>query len=112
MTICFSLHKGAFHDALCLQYNWHSTHVPSHCVCGQAFNFDYALIFLTGGFPYLQHNELRDFTATLLTEVSTNTTTEPALQHLSGECFTHATTNVEDGASLDVSTQGFWGDRH
>ena len=32
----------AFHDALCLWYNWQTTHLPSHCVCGQAFNIDQA----------------------------------------------------------------------
>ena len=38
--------------------------------------------------------------------------TEPVLQPLSGECFAHATTNLEDGARFDVSTQGFLSDQH
>ncbi len=41
-----------------------------------------------GGFPTLRYNELRDMTASLLTEVCSNVATEPHLQPLSGEvCF-------------------------
>ena len=69
----------------------------------------HALICPTGGFPSLRHNELRDLTAKLLSEVCPNTTIGPVLQPLSGECFTHATTNLKDGARLEVSIQGFWG---
>ena len=58
------------------------------------------------------HNDLRDFTATLLTEVCPNVCIEPPLQALTGEMLLHDTSNSEDGACLDVSAQGFWGDRH
>ena len=37
---------------------------------------------------------------------------EPPLQALTGELLSHDTSNSEDGARLDVSAQGFWGDRH
>ena len=33
----FTLHKGAFRDALCLRYNWQPTHLPKSCVCGHSF---------------------------------------------------------------------------
>ena len=36
---------------------------------------------------------------------------EPVLQPLSGESFHYAMANVEDEAHLDVSVQGFWGNR-
>ena len=32
----FALHKGAFHDAMCLRYNWQPSNLPSHCVCGSS----------------------------------------------------------------------------
>ena len=32
--------------------------------------------------------------------------------NLSGESLTHSTANMEDGARLDISAQGFWGNRH
>ena len=51
-------------------------------------------------------------TANLLTEVCPNVCIEPPLQALTGELLKHETSNSEDGARLDVSAQGYWGDRH
>ena len=62
-----------------------------------------------GGFPSIRHNELRDITATLLSEVCSNVRTEPPLQLLSGEQFHYRSANVEDDTWLDVSTESFWG---
>ena len=73
---------------------------------------DHALTCPTGGFPSVRHNDLRDFTANLLTEVCRNVCIEPPPQALTGELLSHETSNSEDGARLDVSAQGFWGDRH
>jgi len=81
-------------------------------VWGQGFTEDHAMNYATGGFPILHHNELRDFTATVMSEVCHNVAIEPVLQPLSGEILHYATTNVEDEAHLDVSTQSFWGDCH
>ena len=108
----FALHKGAFQDALCLRYNWHPPMLPATCVCNKSFTIDHALNCPTGGFPTIQHNELRDFTAEKLSEVCHNVCIEPHLQPLTGEKFNFATTNVTDGARADVSAQGFWGDRY
>ena len=47
----------------------------------------------TGGYPTIRHNE-------------------PYLQPLTGELFSLASANVEDGAHLDVAEKGFWGSRH
>ena len=105
----FALHKGAFHDAMCLRYKWHPPHLPSRCVCGSSFTTDHALTCSTGGFPSVCHNDLRDFTANLLTEVCRNVCIAPPL---TGEWLSHETSNSENGACLDVSAQGFWGDCH
>ena len=51
-------------------------------------------------------------TANLLTEVCPNVCIEPPLQALTGELLSHDTSNSEDGARLDISAQGFCGDRH
>ena len=66
----------------------------------------------TGDFPTIRHNELRDFTASLLSEVCHNVSVEPQLQPLTGETFPLASANIEDGAHLDVVANGFWGSRH
>ncbi len=66
------------------------------------------MICHTGGFPTIQHNEIRDITASLLTEVCHNVATEPPPQPLSGEILHHRTANKEDGARLDIRARGFW----
>ena len=57
----------------------------------------------------MRHNEVRDITATLLTEVCHGVTTEPHLQPLSGESFSHRSAITDDGARLDVAMYGFIG---
>ena len=64
-----------------------------------------------GGFPTIRHNEIRDLTASLLTEVCPNVAIEPHLQPLSGESFRLASTYTDDGARLDVHARGFWNTR-
>ena len=108
----FSLHKGAFRDALSLGYGWQPSNLPSKCVCGKSFSVDHALNCPTGGFPTIRHNELRDFTAKLMTEVCHDVCVEPPLQPLSGEHLPYATASVDDNARLDVKARGFWGIPH
>ena len=104
----FYLHKGEFRDALCLRYGWNLCSTPQTCNCGAQFSVDHAMICHMGGFPTIRHNELRDITATLLTEVCHNVTTEPTLQPLSGETFDARSTNTNDGARVDIRARGFW----
>ena len=59
----------------------------------------------------MRHNEVRDITAMLLTEICHGVTTEPHLQPLSGESLSHRSAITEDGARLDVAMYGFWGGR-
>ena len=105
----FALPKAAFRDSLSLRYGWPLQNSPSHCSCGQPFSVEHALTCKTGGFPAVRHNEVRDITATLLTEVCHGVTTEPHLQPLSGESLSHRSAITEDNARLDVAMYGFWG---
>ena len=107
----FSLHKTAFQDVLALRYGWLPTRTPSHCACGCAFSGDHALSCSKGRFPSIRHNEVRDLTAELLTEVCHDVEVEPHLQPLDDKTFKYKTANVEDGASLDISMNGFCGGR-
>ena len=108
----FALHKGAFRDALCLRYGWLPSSLPAKYVCGHGFTVDHAMNCSSGGFPTLRHNELRDFTAAVLSEVCHDVAVEPVFQPLSREALRFAAANVEDEARLDVSVRGFWGDNH
>ena len=66
--------------AMALMYGWIPAQIPSNCVCGQSFTVQHALSCPKGGFLSIRHNELRDFTASLLKEVCHGVATEPSLQ--------------------------------
>ena len=104
----FYLHKGEFRDALCLRYSWKLSGTPQSCSCGVQFSVDHAMVCHMGGFSTICHNEIRDITASLLTEVCHNVATEPPLLPLSGETLAARSANKEDGARLDIRARGFW----
>ena len=104
----FTLHKGAFCDAIALRYGWQPS---SSCACGANFSVEHALSCPKGGFPIVRHNEIRDLTANLLTEVCHDVCVEPTLQPITGETFSNATANSDEGARLDVAASGFWDGR-
>ena len=54
----FSLHKGAFVDALCLRYGWPPPGTPTHCACGANFSVEHVFSCPRGGFPSIRHNEI------------------------------------------------------
>jgi len=106
----FALHKSAFLDALALRYGWIPLRAPSLCACGSSFSVDHVLSCPKGGLPSLRHNDVRDLTATLLSEVCSQVIVEPELQPVSNpEEFSLATSNTQEGARLDVAMNGFWG---
>ena len=107
----FALHKGAFQDALALRYNWQPQRATSTCGCGTKFSVEHALSCPKGGFPSIRHNKIRDLTANLLTQVCSDVGIEPDLQPMTGEILSNATSNVQDGARLDIAANGFWGAR-
>ena len=105
----FTLHKGAFHDALALRYGWTPSNLPANCGCGSSFSVEHALTCAKGGFVHCRHNEIRDLTATLLTEVCKDVRVEPELQPVTHEVLNGATANSQDGARLDIAANGVWG---
>ena len=64
-----------------------------------------------GGYPSVRHNEIRGLTASLLSEVCHNVSTEPHLQPMTGEVMNGLSANIQDGARLDIAADGFWGSR-
>ena len=95
-------------DAISLRYGWHPPSTPTHCVCGSSFSVQHVLSCPRGGFPIIRHNELRDLTAHLLTEVCHDVKTEPDLQPLTGKTLNHTSANSSDGARLDIAVNGFF----
>ena len=70
---------------------------------------EHALSCAKGGFPSIRHNEIRNLTATLLTEVCRNVCIKPRLQPVSNETLAGSSANRQDGARLDTAASGFWG---
>ena len=62
------------------------------------------------GTRMLLHNQLRNFTASILQEVCHDVALEPPLQPISGDQL-HRAANASQEARLDISARGFWGDR-
>ena len=104
----FHLPKCEFRDAICLRYGLSMKGVSSKCSCGSTFNVDHAMICPKGGFPTIRHNEVRDITANLISEVCSDVAIEPRLNSLSGECLHNRTANRDEEARLDVSARGVW----
>ena len=99
----FCLHKGAFTDALTLRYGWTPSQIPIDCACGNTFTVEHALSCPRGGFPTIRHNEIRDVTASLLTEVCHDVMIEPNLQPLTGEALTGAASNTANRIRLHIA---------
>jgi len=104
----FHLDKRSFWDALFIRYNLPLDKLPSNCVCGSTFHLDHALTCKRGGFIAVRHNDIRDLTAKLLTQVCHDVKLEPALQPLTGEIFAQKSATTDDEARVDISARGFW----
>jgi len=59
-----------------------------------------------GGLPSIRRNEIRDLTATLLTEVCSQVAMEPELQ-LVPQLDYPPSANIQEGARLDIAMNGF-----
>ena len=66
------------------------------------------MIYKKRGFISLRHNDLRDITYELLSEVCEGVENEPMLQSLTGETLKYQTAKAENNARLDASALGFW----
>jgi hypothetical protein len=102
------LNKQTFWDSIYLRYGIQIPRLPSKCVCSANFTIEHAMTCKKGGFISIRHNDIRDFTAEMLTEVCKDVAVEPILTPLSGETFRYKTANTDECARLDVSARGVW----
>ena len=59
--------------------------LPTSCPCGSKFDVQHCILCKKGGFIYIRHNDLRDVTANMMSEVCKDTEIEPKRTPLSGE---------------------------
>ena len=71
----FDLTKQQFWDSIRLQYGWSIT----TCACGLTFTIHRSMSYKKGGFINIRHNDVRDLTAKLLSEVCHNVQVKPIL---------------------------------
>ena len=81
--------------------------MSSFCNCGMSCSVDYAMT-CNLGFPTIHHNEIRDLTASLLSEVCHNVAIEPHVQPLNSEGFHHKSANTDENSRLDIRARVFW----
>jgi len=104
------LHQTAFLDVLALRFGWFPLRAPSFCSCGSSFSVEHILSCRKYGLPSPCQNDIRDLTASLLTEVCSQVTIEPELQPVGNpDEYSLASSNTQDGAHLDVAMNAFWG---
>ena len=104
----FELSKQQFWDAIRLRYGWNISRLPTICPCGSKFNIQHCMSCKKGGFVSIRHNNLRDLTAKILSEVCNDTEIEPQLQPLTGEVLNNRTANRSNEARLDIRARGVW----
>lgn len=83
--------------------------LPEECDCGHQSSVEHAQSCPMGGIPSQRHNKIRDWTASLSSQVCNNVTIELYLQPLMGEKLSGASANLQDGVRLDVAANGLWG---
>ena len=93
---------------MALRYGWTPPNLPTKCECGYGMSVKHALSCTKGCFPIVRHNEIRDLTANLLTEVCKDVSIEPELQPVQPQQLCGATVNTQDGKRLDISANGVW----
>ena len=86
--------------------------MPSRCAYNEPFTVEHALSCPKGAFSIHCHNDIRDITSSLLSEVSHDVTLEPTLQPLGGHTLRYASAITDDGARVGIQVKGFWGTPH
>ena len=99
----FTLHKGAFHDALCMRYGRLPSRLAERCDHGhQVLTVEHAASCSKVGLLSLRHSEIMDITATFSSEVCNSVAVELHLQPLADGQLSSASANSQDYACLDV----------
>ena len=82
--------------------------ITNNVSCGSKFDIQHSLTCKKGGFVTIRHNDLRDLTAKILSEVCYDIEIELRLVPLSGEDLSNRTANRSNEARRNVRASGFW----
>ena len=82
--------------------------LPTSCPCGSKFDIQHSMSCRKGGFLYIRHNDLRDLTANMMSEVCKDTKIKSKLTPLSGEELQCRASNSSNEARVGIRTRDFW----
>ena len=102
----FTLHKGAFRDAIAFRYEWPSPRIPVSCDCGS-----WNLLYRAQKVDFHHFAITRSGTCllTCYQKFAMTSVSNPAYNHFQQRQLNGASSNVQDGAHLDIVANGFWG---
>ena len=78
------------------------------CPCDSKFDIQHSMSYKEGGFLCIRHNDLRDQTANMMSEVCQDIEIEPKLTPSLGEELQDRTSNNSIKEKIDIRTRGFW----
>ena len=105
----YVLNKQQFWDSIRLRHGWPIPGLPVSCSCEEGFNVQHAMSCKKGGFVAVRHNEVRDITATLFSDVCKDVELESFLLTLNGvEQTMRKTAKTNDEVRLDICATSFW----
>ena len=80
---------------------------PLLIVCGASLTVKHIFSCLSQGYPSINHNEIRDLTATLLTKVRNDVHIEPNQEKITEEVMTRETAITTEGARFHTALMHF-----
>ena len=104
----FDLTKQQLWDSIRSRYGWPIANLPTTCACGSTFTIQHSMSCKKEGFINIRHNDVRDLTAKLLSEIFHDVQVEPTLLPLTGDRMEHRTAIETKEARLDIRVRGFW----
>ena len=78
------------------------------CPCDSKFDIQHSMSYKEGGFLCIRHNDLRDQTANMMSEVCQDIEIEPKLTPSLGGELQDRTSNNSIKEKIDIRTRGFW----
>ena len=90
-----------------LRYGRSIANLPTTCACGSTFTIKHSMSCKKGGFINIRHNDVRDLTAKLLSEICHDVQIEPTLLPLTGDRMEYRTAIEANKARMDIRAREF-----
>ena len=102
----FELSRQHILDAIRLRYGWSIANLPTACPRGSRFSIQHCISCKKAGFVSIRHNDLRDLTANMLSEVCKGIEIELKSTPLTDEELGNRTASTTNEAKLVIRARG------